>query len=95
MSRLTYWLFSFNAVFRTGRLYIHDAMIEQNLTEKLKLFTSITAYVTGVTDISPTERHLLRGNVSDPLQGEQLLAGALKDGETYTAGRGIHGYIQD
>ncbi|XP_067219124.1 rho guanine nucleotide exchange factor 18a [Chanodichthys erythropterus] len=63
------------------RLYIHDAMIEQNLTEKLKLFTSITAYVTGVTDISPSERHLLRGNVSEPLQGEQLLAGALKDVE--------------
>ncbi|ROL55159.1 Rho guanine nucleotide exchange factor 18 [Anabarilius grahami] len=63
------------------RLYIHDAMIEQNLTEKLRLFTSITAYVTGVTDISPTERHLLRGNASEPLQGEQLLAGALKDVE--------------
>ncbi|KAK9979164.1 hypothetical protein ABG768_012608 [Culter alburnus] len=63
------------------RLYIYDAMIEQNLTEKLKLFTSITAYVTGVTDISPSERHLLRGNVSEPLQGEQLLAGALKDVE--------------
>lgn len=75
----------FNGVFQIGRLYIHDAMIEQNLTEKLKLFTSITAYVTGVTDISPSERHLLRGNVSEPLQGEQLLAGALKDGETYTA----------
>ncbi|XP_051731543.1 rho guanine nucleotide exchange factor 18a [Ctenopharyngodon idella] len=63
------------------RLYIHDAMIEQNLTEKLRLFTSITAYVTGVTDISPSDRHLLRGNASEPLQGEQLLAGALKDVE--------------
>lgn len=63
---------------------MQDAFIEQNLTEKLKLFTSIAAYVTGVTDISPSERHLLRWNATDPLQGEQLLARALKDGETCT-----------
>lgn len=64
---------------------MRDALIEQNLTEKLSLFTGIAAYVTGVTDISPSERHLLHWNATDPLQGEQLLARALKDGETCTA----------
>ncbi|XP_077088637.1 rho guanine nucleotide exchange factor 18a isoform X2 [Siphateles boraxobius] len=63
------------------KLFMRDALIEQNLTEKLRLFTGIAAYVTGVTDISPSERHLLRWNATDPLQGEQLLARALKDVE--------------
>ncbi|CAM4590135.1 unnamed protein product [Leuciscus chuanchicus] len=63
------------------KLSMRDALIEQNLTEKLRLFTGIAAYVTGVTDISPSERHLLRWNATDPLQGEQLLARALKDVE--------------
>ncbi len=64
---------------------MRDALIEQLLTEKQSLFSSFTAYGTGVTDISPSECHLLRGNVAEPLQGEQLLAGAVKDGETSTA----------
>jgi len=63
---------------------MRDALIEQNLTEKLRLFTGIAAYVTGATDISASDRHLLRWNATDPLQGEQLLARALKDGETCT-----------
>lgn len=63
---------------------MRDALIEQNLTEKLRLFTGIAAYVTGVNDISPSERHLLRWNATDPLQGKQLLARALKDGEACT-----------
>lgn len=57
---------------------MRDALIEQLLTEKQSLFSSFTAFGTGVTDISPSERHLLRGNVAEPLQGEQLLAGAVK-----------------
>lgn len=60
---------------------MRDALIEQLLTEKQSLFSSFTAYGTGVTDISPSECHLLRGNVAEPLQGEQLLAGAVKDVE--------------
>ncbi len=64
---------------------MRDALIEQLLTEKQSLFSSFTAFGTGVTDISPSERHLLRGNVAEPLQGEQLLAGAVKYGETFTA----------
>ncbi|TRY56243.1 hypothetical protein DNTS_028555 [Danionella cerebrum] len=60
------------------RLYVHDASIEQHLTEKLKLFTSIAAFVTGVAEISASERHLLRGNAAE---GQQLLAGALRDVE--------------
>lgn len=63
------------------KLCMRDALIEQNLTEKLRLFTSIAAYVTGVTDISPSERHLLHGNAAEPLQGQQLLTAALKDVE--------------
>ncbi|XP_067308470.1 rho guanine nucleotide exchange factor 18a [Pseudorasbora parva] len=63
------------------KLCMHDALIEQNLTEKLRLFTSIAGNVTGVTDISPSERHLLRGNAAEPMQGKQLLAAALKDVE--------------
>ncbi|KTF95545.1 hypothetical protein cypCar_00041415 [Cyprinus carpio] len=58
-------------------LCVCDAKIELQLKEKQSLFSSIAAYVTGVTDISPTERHLLHG----PLQGEQLLIGAIKDAE--------------
>ncbi|KAK7163370.1 hypothetical protein R3I93_007430 [Phoxinus phoxinus] len=64
-----------------SKLSMRDALIEQNLTEKLRLFTGIAAYVTGVTDISTSDRHLLRWNATDPLQGEQLLARALKDVE--------------
>lgn len=63
---------------------MRDALIEQLLLDKLKLFSSISAYVTGVNDISPSERRLLRGNAAEPMQGEELLAGALKDGETFT-----------
>ncbi|KAG1934860.1 rho guanine nucleotide exchange factor [Pimephales promelas] len=63
------------------KLSMRDALIEQNLTEKLRLFTGIAAYVTGATDISASDRHLLRWNATDPLQGEQLLARALKDVE--------------
>ncbi|XP_016316502.1 rho guanine nucleotide exchange factor 18-like [Sinocyclocheilus anshuiensis] len=62
-------------------LCMRDALIEHLLTEKQSLFSSFTAYGTGVTDISPSERHLMRGNVAEPLQGEQLLAGAVKDVE--------------
>uniref|UniRef100_A0A8C1UQP3 Rho guanine nucleotide exchange factor 18-like n=1 Tax=Cyprinus carpio TaxID=7962 RepID=A0A8C1UQP3_CYPCA len=58
-------------------LCVCDAKIELQLKEKQSLFSSIAAYVTGVTEISPTERHLLHG----PLQGEQLLIGAIKDAE--------------
>uniref|UniRef100_A0A673KBD1 Rho guanine nucleotide exchange factor 18-like n=1 Tax=Sinocyclocheilus rhinocerous TaxID=307959 RepID=A0A673KBD1_9TELE len=61
-------------------LCMRDALIEQLLTEKQSLFSSFTAYGTGATDISLSERHLLRGNVAEPLQGE-LLAGAVKDVE--------------
>lgn len=64
---------------------MHDASIEQHLTEKLKLFSSITASVTGVSDTSTSERHLLRGSAAEPLQRELLLTGALKDGEICTA----------
>ncbi|XP_051554441.1 rho guanine nucleotide exchange factor 18a [Myxocyprinus asiaticus] len=63
------------------KLCMNDALIEQHLTEKLKLFASIAAYVTGVDDFSPTECRLLCGNAAEPLQGERLLAGALKDVE--------------
>ncbi|RXN09964.1 rho guanine nucleotide exchange factor 18-like protein [Labeo rohita] len=62
-------------------LCMRDALIEQLLLDKLKLFSSISAYVTGVNDISPSERRLLRGNAAEPMQGEELLAGALKDVE--------------
>ncbi|XP_050950408.1 LOW QUALITY PROTEIN: rho guanine nucleotide exchange factor 18a [Labeo rohita] len=62
-------------------LCMRDALIEQLLLDKLKLFSSISAYVTGVNDISPSERRLLRGNAAEPMQGERLLAGALKDVE--------------
>ncbi|KAK2900738.1 hypothetical protein Q8A67_008853 [Cirrhinus molitorella] len=62
-------------------LCMRDAWIEQLLSDKLKLFSSISDYVTGVTDISPSEHRLLCGNVAEPMQGEQLLAGALKDVE--------------
>uniref|UniRef100_A0A8C2PT40 Rho/rac guanine nucleotide exchange factor (GEF) 18a n=1 Tax=Cyprinus carpio TaxID=7962 RepID=A0A8C2PT40_CYPCA len=60
-----------------------DALIEQLLTEKQSLFSSFTAYGIGVTDISASERHLLRGIVAEPLQGEQLLAEAVKDVEIF------------
>ncbi|XP_042575101.1 rho guanine nucleotide exchange factor 18-like [Cyprinus carpio] len=60
-----------------------DALIEQLLTEKQSLFSSFTAYGIGVTDISQSERHLLRGIVAEPLQGEQLLAEAVKDVEIF------------
>lgn len=63
------------------KLCVHDASIEQHLTEKLKLFSSITASVTGVSDTSTSERHLLRGSAAEPLQRELLLTGALKDVE--------------
>ncbi|XP_005171341.2 rho guanine nucleotide exchange factor 18a isoform X1 [Danio rerio] len=63
------------------KLCVHDASIEQHLTEKLKLFSSIAASVTGVSDTSTSERHPLRGNAAEPLQGERLLTGALKDVE--------------
>ncbi|XP_026060912.1 rho guanine nucleotide exchange factor 18a [Carassius auratus] len=58
-----------------------DALIEQLLIEKQSLFSSFMVYGTGVTDIAPSERHLLHGIVAEPLQGEQLLAGAVKDVE--------------
>uniref|UniRef100_A0A9J8CYK0 Rho/rac guanine nucleotide exchange factor (GEF) 18a n=1 Tax=Cyprinus carpio carpio TaxID=630221 RepID=A0A9J8CYK0_CYPCA len=60
-----------------------DALIEQLLTEKQSLFSSFTAYGIGVTDISQSERHLLRGIIAEPLQGEQLLAEAVKDVEIF------------
>ncbi|XP_056334552.1 rho guanine nucleotide exchange factor 18a isoform X2 [Danio aesculapii] len=63
------------------KLCVHDASIEQHLTEKLKLFHSISASVTGVSDTSTSERHLLRGNAVEPLQCARLLTGALKDVE--------------
>uniref|UniRef100_A0A671S5G9 Rho guanine nucleotide exchange factor 18-like n=1 Tax=Sinocyclocheilus anshuiensis TaxID=1608454 RepID=A0A671S5G9_9TELE len=62
-------------------LCVCDALIELHLKEKQSLFSSMAAYVTGVTDISPSERHLLHGNAAEPLQGEQLLIGAVKDVE--------------
>ncbi|XP_073705026.1 rho guanine nucleotide exchange factor 18a isoform X2 [Garra rufa] len=62
-------------------LCMRDGLIEQLLSDKLKLFSSISAYVTGVNDISPSERRLLRWNAAEPMQREQLLAGALKDVE--------------
>ncbi|XP_016365563.1 rho guanine nucleotide exchange factor 18-like [Sinocyclocheilus rhinocerous] len=62
-------------------LCVRDALIELHLKEKQSLFSSMAAYVTGVTDISPSERHLLHGNAAEPLQWEQLLIGAIKDVE--------------
>ncbi|XP_055057581.2 rho guanine nucleotide exchange factor 18a isoform X1 [Misgurnus anguillicaudatus] len=62
-------------------LCMMDAYIEYHLTEKHRLFASIAANVTGVDDGSSFERHLLCGNAAEPLQGQQLLIGALKDVE--------------
>ncbi|XP_052475971.1 rho guanine nucleotide exchange factor 18 [Carassius gibelio] len=62
-------------------LCVRDALIELLLKEKQSLFSSIAAFVTGVTDISPSVRHLLHGSAAEPLQGEQLLNGAIKDVE--------------
>ncbi|XP_065133099.1 rho guanine nucleotide exchange factor 18a [Paramisgurnus dabryanus] len=62
-------------------LCMMDAYIEYHLTEKHRLFASIAANVTGVDDCSSFERHLLCGNSAEPLQGQQLLIGALKDVE--------------
>lgn len=59
---------------------LKDAEIAQSLTDKLQLFAELAETVAGVEDISPRSRLLLRGDASDLQQGEQLLKGAITEG---------------
>lgn len=79
----------FVVFFRAENLYMRDALIEICLAEKHRLFASIATLVTGFEEYSPSERRLLCGNSAEPQQGEHLLSGALKDGETRTVKKNI------
>lgn len=69
---------------------MRDAVIEHCLTEKHRLFASIANCVTGFEEYSSSEGRLMCGNAVKPQQGEHLLSGALKDGETPTVDKKIH-----
>ena len=62
-------------------------VIEKNLKEKLQIFAFYSEELTGME--TPQKRLLLRGDASDPQQGETLLMGAIKDGTS----RGLKGPI--
>lgn len=68
--------------FLTDHLTMKDAQIRQALTEKLRLYAEL-AECAGVLEDTGTRLHLLlRGDASDLQQGEQLLKGAITDGNT-------------
>lgn len=69
--------------FSIDRLTLKDAQIVQSLTEKLQLFAELAESVAGLEDTSSRSRLLLRGDASDLQQGEQLLKGAITEGNTY------------
>lgn len=57
-----------------------DAQIRQALTDKLRLYTDLAVCV-GVVEDTGTRHHLLlRGDASELQQGEQLLKGAITEG---------------
>ncbi len=59
---------------------LKDGQIVQSLTEKLQLFADLAESVAGLEDASSRSRLLLRGDTSDLQQGEQLLKGAITEG---------------
>ncbi|KAI2650539.1 Rho guanine nucleotide exchange factor 18 [Labeo rohita] len=63
------------------RLTLKDAQIVQSLTDKLQLFAELAESVAGLEDASSRSRLLLRGDISDLQQGEQLLKGAITEVE--------------
>lgn len=60
---------------------LKDAEIAQSLTEKLQLFSDLVESVASVEDAGHHSRLLLRGDASDLQQGEQLLKGAITEGD--------------
>ena len=58
-----------------------DAQIVQHLEENFQFFATLTEKIAGVEDTMPHHRLLLRGTALDLQQGEQLLVGAIADGE--------------
>lgn len=68
----------------TEHLTMKDAQIRQALTDKLHLFADLAECV-GVSEDAGTRRHLLlRGDTSELQQGEQLLKGAITEGNFCT-----------
>lgn len=59
---------------------LKDGQIVQILTEKLQLFADLAESVAGLEDARSLSRLLLRGDASDLQQGEQLLKGAITEG---------------
>lgn len=72
----------YSVSFSIDRLTLKDAQIVQSLTEKLQLFAELAESVAGLEDTSSRSRLLLRGDASDLQQGEQLLKGAITEGNT-------------
>lgn len=60
---------------------LKDAEIAHSLTDKLQLFSDLVESVAGVEDVSHHSRLLLRGDASDLQQGEQLIKGAITEGD--------------
>lgn len=66
--------------FHAENLTVKDAQIRETLTDKLQLYADL-AECMGVLEDSGTRRHLLlRGDTSELQQGEQLLKGAITEG---------------